>query len=782
MHLALISLLLVLILAWLAGKIANRLGFPAILGELAAGIIFGPALLGVMLFPESWPIIGGKAMGFASMPLGLPVLAEVGVFLLMLYIGMEVDYRDLFKAKWAGLAASIGGFIVPFAVGYWLARMFGFRIEGGLFLGLAMGVTSIATKSRILVDLNLFGTRLANVLLAGALISDTAVLIVFAMVLGIAGDQGLQISKLLMVTVKAVIFFALAIFMGRRLLPLIGALMSRGGAASRTSNFTLVLIIGLVYAEMAHLLGLHSVIGAFLAGMFLREGVLRRKLSHEISALVHDLSLGFLAPIFFVMAGFHVSFSVVIEMPGFVGLVLVLATVSKIVGTLIFYVISGHPWREGLVIGAGMNGRGAVEIIIAEIALSMGLISQEIFSTLVIMAFATTLTVPILLKVGTDWLRRRNELSRMDEDRRGIVFIGATPLARLLASRFLAAAESEPVCLIESNRDRCIAARNEGLQVIRGNALEEETLDSAGARDARLLLAMTSNSEVNTVAAQLARDFFAVPQILTVNAGLAPEGAPQETPEAGGNGGKSRQPLHFFSRPVALDEWNKRIIRKECEIQSLPVSAQSDSASKLAAEMLGTGLSLPLLVERGGALFPPAVLNDAKPGDILHYLTQRQSQDLLADRFDQIVQDCPILDLDGAMNVEQLFERVADTMSPRLGVDAAHLKELLMARERESTTVIVPGLAIPHVILDGEKRFDMLIVRCREGVRFLDADAAANMVFVLFGSRDDRNMHLRVLSIIAQFMQDSSFERRWLEAESPAALRAVVQKTQYKRG
>ena len=162
-ELNIVNLLMVMAAAWLGGILAKRMGFPAILGELLIGIILGPALLAVL-----------------ETSADLDILAEVGILFLMAYIGMEINFKDLGKASWAGLLAAIGGFVVPFGLGYYTILHFGGTHIAGLFVGIAVGVTSLATKSRILVDLKLLDTRIAYVLMAGALISDTLALIIFA--------------------------------------------------------------------------------------------------------------------------------------------------------------------------------------------------------------------------------------------------------------------------------------------------------------------------------------------------------------------------------------------------------------------------------------------------------------------------------------------------------------------------------------------------------------------------------------------------------------------------
>ncbi|MEM8861901.1 MAG: cation:proton antiporter, partial [Chloroflexota bacterium] len=461
---------------------------------LAAGIILGPPILGLLQ---------------ASEPLN--ILAEVGVLLMMLYIGMEIDPKELFKASWAGMLAAIGGFITPFVLAYLVVIWFGGSNAAGLFVGIAAGVTSLATKSRILVDLNLLNTRIAHVLMAGALISDTFALIVFAAIIGIFDGSGLSAPELGLVAGKAVLFFAVVAAIGLYVFPPLWRRLAKAGLTGRTFNATLILLIALLFAELAHLAGLHEILGAFLAGLFLREGtVLEPKLSHQLNDLVHDVSIGFLAPIFFVTAGFQVSLEVFQTSLLLLIAVTVVATLGKIVGTAVFYLPSGNGWREGVTVGAGMNGRGAVEIIIAQIGLELGIISPEIFSVLVFMAIFTTATVPIFLKWTTEWLDRRGELVRSTEDRRGVLILGAAPTARLLAHHL---AERGPVVLIDSNQHNCETAMEEGLHAIQGDALDEDILQDADAETMRTFLALTPNPEVNVLAANLARDVFAIPDV-----------------------------------------------------------------------------------------------------------------------------------------------------------------------------------------------------------------------------------------------------------------------------
>ena len=152
----------------------------------------------------------------------------------------------------------------------------------------------------------------------------------------------------------------------------------------------------------------------------------------------------------------------------------------------------------------------------------------------------------------------------------------------------------------------------------------------------------------------------------------------------------------------------------------------------------------------------------------------RERDQIVKDRFDNIIENCPILDIKESIKVADFFELVADEMAPRLNQQADSVLNLLRQREKQSSTVLRPDLAIPHIVIDGEHRFDILLARCKEGIIFSDSCRKVKAVFVIIGTRDERNFHLQALSAIAQIVQDESFEKRWMSAKSKDALRDIV--------
>ena len=586
MELSLLNLILVLLAAWAGGAIAQRIGYPAVLGELAAGIILGPALLGLLGDNSIVNMWLGVEGGYDA----LNVLAQVGVLLLMLYIGMEIDPKELGKASWGGLLAAIGGFITPFVFGWLVIYLFRDSLpEGvnphiaGMFVGIAVGVTSLATKSRILFDLQILDTRIAHVMMAGALIADTLSLLIFAGLVGFAEQETVEIMSILGVAGRAVAFFVASLLVGIYVLPKIFALVKKLGIKHRSFYFMVMFLVALLYGEGAHIAGLHAVLGTFIAGLFLRAGMLEPKVHRELDEYVRDLSVGFLAPIFFVMAGFEVSFDVFRTDLALFVLIMIVAFVGKIVGTAIFYIPTGNGWREGIVLGAGMNGRGAVEIILAGIALKMGLITQEIFSILVFMAIITTASVPLMLKWGVDWLMRHDMLVRSGANRDTVLFVGATHTARAMARLFV---PTRPVWLIDNNQERVEAAREEGLNAVVGSALDAEALFDAQAPSTGIALSMTGNAEVNVLSARTLQEVFLVPNLcILLGEGRA---ANVETLE-------HLQSSELFGMSVSISDWEHWFAQDEVEIERI---TPPGATAQAVIEELDDGRTIVLVIER----------------------------------------------------------------------------------------------------------------------------------------------------------------------------------------
>ncbi len=585
MELHLTNLVLVLAAALGGGAIARRLGYPAILGELVIGIVLGPPLLGVL-----------------EVDAALSVLAELGILLMMLYVGLHLDLSDLAHASRAGLLAAVGGFIVPAVAGVVLVLSFGGGMTAALFVGLAMGVTSLATKSRVLVELRILDTRVAHVMMVGALFADIVALVFFSALLGMDAGGTFSVATMAPIAIRAALFVIGAYLVGTYGFPLAGRILRQRRIDDRTTVFLLVVIVALGFGAIAELAGLHGILGAFFAGLFIRPEVLDARLSRDVERMVQQVSLGFLAPVFFVTAGFAVTLDVfVTDLPLLVAVVAV-ATIGKIVGTALFYLPSGRGWREGVAVGVGMNGRGAVEVIVAQIALAQGLIDQTTFSVLVLMALITTATEPILLPKAVEWLRRRGELVRSTR-RLGTIIVGAGEAAREIGK---ALAEEEPVRFIDTNLENCLAARAEGLEATHGNALDEEILRHAGAGDAQRIIAFTPSSSVNVLVAQMAAANFGVPDAHVV---LTPLDAGSLGDLLFDTGSRL-----MADEPVDVELWNRRVRLEGVELQVLPAAPELVGA---VFPVTSSSERFPVLVRRGHDLITYGGSLKLEPGDEL---------------------------------------------------------------------------------------------------------------------------------------------------------------------
>lgn len=730
-----VQLLGVLGAAWIASLVAVRLGMPAVLGELAAGVVLGPTLLG-LLEPSA----------------ALDVLAEVGVYLLMLYIGMEIQPRHLLRASNAGLLAAVGGFVVPFVLGMALMHWAGYPLAAGLFMGMAMGVTSLATKSRILVDLQLVGTHIASVMMVGALFADTLALVIFAAIIGFAESGGFAFADVALTIFKALLFFGIAGLIGIRVFPLIGARMEAFGVDKRTGNFTLVLLVALIFGELAHAAGLHGILGAFVAGIFLQEGIVQRKWSHEITQVVHDLSVGFLAPVFFVSAGFQVSLDVIWTHTGLFVAVVALATVGKIAGTVLFYLPSGRGWREGLAVGAGMNGRGAVEVIVAEIGLALGLITQEVFSILVLMAFLTTLSVPVLLGAAVRWLKRRGELKRDDEDRQRTVILGATPYGVALA---LALRARGPVVLIERNPLRARSARAQGLEVVEGDALAHDALAAAGADQAHTLISALSDVPAGLVAARYAHSEFGVPLCAVPASASAGEAAAVDRERYG-------------IRELAVDDERLAHLTVQNDSDHVPlreaVVPHADAGVEELVASFGPD-AIPVAVGSRDTVRPLFKDELPRPGERIVLLVRGTTGTTDRRSAWGWLQAAPIVPLECTTSRDCLAA-LAEALAQTCNHEAAAILAALEEREAEAPTTIAPGVAVPHITLEGIGTPRLVLGRSRRGVVTQPGQSPTHLWFAVASDPKHRDWYLWTLWAIARLAGDPLFITRWASAEN----------------
>ncbi|PLX67683.1 MAG: hypothetical protein C0602_10025 [Denitrovibrio sp.] len=381
-----LNLLLILVIVWTTGVICRKLKQPAVLGELTAGIIFGPALLGVIVPNEM-----------------IEILSELGVFFLMFYAGLETDPAKLKQNSYQSSLVGIFGFIIPFFIGYAVCTAFGMGQNQSLFVAMGLSITAIAVNARVLHDMGITEKRVTPVIIGASIIDDVMSLAFFTAIIDIATKSGsFDFFSFMILTAKVLIFFAVTISVGLFVYPKIGKYFS----GRESKGFTFALVMAFLFGVMAEIAGLHIIIGAYMAGLFVREGVVDKDLFNKISDRFVSITYGFIGPIFFVSLSFHVTFDIFRTDLLLVSVLLFAAILGKFVGGGAGALLGKMNRQEATIVGFALNGRGAVELVIASVGLKLGIINDSVFSILVLIAFVTTMLPPLSLSVYLKTLKK----------------------------------------------------------------------------------------------------------------------------------------------------------------------------------------------------------------------------------------------------------------------------------------------------------------------------------------------------------------------------------------
>lgn len=385
----LVYVLLIVAFARAFGELVSRVNQPPIVGELLAGIILGPFVLG-KVFSGLDDMYNEE---FVSN------LGDLGMLFLMLYIGLEFSPKLVRASSWLGGAVAVVGILIPLVLGT-LVGLF-FDLEGLLlaFVGVAVSVTALPVTIRVLKDLEVLRTKTSGVIISAALMTDVALLFVLGVILGTEPGES-NGERIFVLTMSFIAFFALALIVSRLVIPHIYRLLLR----LRTGEAAFAVAVGMAiaFAVLAEWAGLPGVIGAFMAGLMLRETGTGLRVWARVEDILSGVTLGFLAPIFFVVIGFSVDFGVIANHLPLLGALLAVAIIGKIAGSYIPARIGGLGRNEAMAIGSMMMGKGAMELVFARLALEQGLIgpgNEHLFSILVLMAFVSTVLAPVLFAI-----------------------------------------------------------------------------------------------------------------------------------------------------------------------------------------------------------------------------------------------------------------------------------------------------------------------------------------------------------------------------------------------
>ncbi len=359
--------------AKLMGEIAVRLRMPPLVGEILAGVILGTYVLGVV------DIHNEVLMTFA----------EIGVIFLMFYVGLEIRVKDLFAVGRTAILVGLLGALFPLIMGFGAMMFLGFAVVESLFVGTAILATSVGISVKVLADLGLIKHKVAYIVLGAAVLDDILALIVLALVRGLARGQFDTLEFILLV-VESLVFVGFLTMWGPKLAKRTRKWVERISIPEGPFFLSVILCLGL--AELADLIGLAAIIGAFMAGIMIDElaGVydLERKVKYVSE---------FLLPFFFVMMGAHLDPRIFLN-PRVLVLTLVItvvAVVSKILGAAL--ATWKEEWKVRIQTGVCMVARGEVGIIVGLVGISLHTITQELYSLVLGMSLLTTIAAPPLI-------------------------------------------------------------------------------------------------------------------------------------------------------------------------------------------------------------------------------------------------------------------------------------------------------------------------------------------------------------------------------------------------
>jgi len=414
-----LQILALLVTGRLLGEAMLRLGQPAVMGQLIAGLLLGPSVLGA-LAPDLQHALFPAAKEQKAM---LDALSQFGVLLLLLLTGMETDLKLVRQTGRAAALASVFGIVVPFACGFTLGEFLpdamlpdpDKRLITSLFLGTALSIASVKIVAMVVREMNFMRRVVGQVILASAIIDDSIGWIIVSIIFGIAIHGSVDPLSLTQSVIGTLLFLAVSLTVGRRIVFFI-IRFTNDTFVSEFAVITVILVIMGVMATITHLIGVHSVLGAFVAGILVGESPI---LTKHIDEQLRGIITAFFMPIFFGTAGLSADLTILKD-PNIAlltaGLVLI-ASLGKFGGAFIGAELGGLTRREGFALACGMNARGSTEVIIATVGLSMGALTQDLFTMIVAMAVLTTLAMPPSLRWALARVPlRRDEKARLERE------------------------------------------------------------------------------------------------------------------------------------------------------------------------------------------------------------------------------------------------------------------------------------------------------------------------------------------------------------------------------
>ena len=442
------ELILLLFFGRVLGEGMSRIGQPAIFGQLLAGVLLGPSVFGVLM-PEVRQAVFPGTPAIKSM---IDAISQIGILLLLLLTGMETNLSLVNRKRRAVISTSLFGIAVPFACGVLLAYALpqdlipspAARLVTALFLGTALSASSVKIVAMVLMEVGAVRRDLGQLILATAILDDSIAWVIIAVIAGIATHGTVSVTNVGTSLAGTALFLAVSLTIGRRLVARI-IRWSNDNMTIEVPVITAILLVMLVMALSTELIGVHTALGAFVAGMLVGQSPI---LTEHIEGELREFIFAFFSPVFFAVARLGMDLRTLLDptLLLFTVAVIVVASVGKFLGALVGGRLGGLTGAESLALATGLNARGSTEVIIASIGLSMGVLSNQLYTMIVAMAVVTTMIMPPTLR----WVLarvplREEEAKRLEKEEaeeresvpkmeRALVYLDGSPNGTLAAS------------------------------------------------------------------------------------------------------------------------------------------------------------------------------------------------------------------------------------------------------------------------------------------------------------------------------------------------------------
>jgi Kef-type K+ transport system membrane component KefB len=373
----LLQILLLLIVAKLLGELLEQAGYPALIGEILAGIVLGPSILNLVVTSPT-----------------LELFADIGIIALLFISGVDMNIRSFLASRNIAVSTAIAGVVVPFLLGYVAGMLFGLSFLESLFIAIALSITAIGVSVRTLIDLKRLNTTIGTIIVGAAVFDDIIGILMLGFLSALTSHGTITTDVFLTGLLTSLLFLGLFVTIGRKII--LWVFEKARKTQTHEMPYSAAIIIAILAGALSHAAGLHYAIGAFIAGLILGDGI---RSDRALFDSLTDFGFGFFVTLFFASIGLLFDLSIETLTSPLVIPIILLAMGGKIIGG---FLGSVHylPKQKALMVGLGLVPRGGIELVIAKIALIAGIIGVGLYSAITLMVIVTIILTPLILKRG----------------------------------------------------------------------------------------------------------------------------------------------------------------------------------------------------------------------------------------------------------------------------------------------------------------------------------------------------------------------------------------------